>query len=96
MAEIRHDFRVDVTAVLPPGAAGGPVEIAATLIADPETVGGRPTVIIGIPGGTYHRRYTVVVVPAMAHMHSFADTRERLWDRFYHWLPAVTGAPART
>ena len=30
MAEIRHDIRVDVTAVLPPGAASGPVEIAAT------------------------------------------------------------------
>jgi hypothetical protein len=57
VAEIRHDFRVDVTAALPPGAADGPVEIAATLIADPEAVGDRSTVVIAIPGGTYHRRY---------------------------------------
>jgi hypothetical protein len=57
MAEIRHDFRVDVTAALPPGVADGPVEIAATLIADPKAVGDHPEVVIGIPGGTYHRRY---------------------------------------
>ena len=36
MAEIRHDIRVDVTAVLPPGAASGPVEIAATPITGSE------------------------------------------------------------
>ncbi len=39
MTEIRHDFRVDVTAALPPGRGEGPVEIAATLITDPEAVG---------------------------------------------------------
>ena len=32
---------------------------------------------------------TVVVTPDMAHMHNFADTRERLWRRFDQWLPAV-------
>jgi len=57
MTEIRHDFRVDVTAALPAAAADGPVEIAVTLIADPEAVGDQPQVVIGIPGGTYHRRY---------------------------------------
>jgi hypothetical protein len=29
---------------------------------------------------------TVVVVPRMAHMHNFADTREQLWRRFDDWL----------
>jgi len=57
MTEIRHHFRVDVTAALPPRAVSEPVEIAATLVADPETVGDQPQVVIGIPGGTYHRRY---------------------------------------
>ncbi|MEU0950673.1 alpha/beta hydrolase [Streptomyces canus] len=33
---------------------------------------------------------TVVVMPDMAHMHNFADTRERLWRRFVDWLPTVT------
>jgi hypothetical protein len=42
MTEIRDDFRLDVTAALPPGAATEPVEIAGTLIADPEAVGDRP------------------------------------------------------
>ncbi|UGQ11188.1 hypothetical protein LO772_31030 [Yinghuangia sp. ASG 101] len=32
---------------------------------------------------------TVVVVPKMAHMHNFADTRVRLWRRFADWLPVV-------
>jgi pimeloyl-ACP methyl ester carboxylesterase len=32
---------------------------------------------------------TVVVIPGMAHMHNFADTRAKLWDRFLAWLPAV-------
>lgn len=29
---------------------------------------------------------TLVVIPEMAHMHNFADTRGQLWDRFYAWL----------
>ena len=33
---------------------------------------------------------TLVVIPEMAHMHNFADTRRQLWDRFYAWL-AVPG-----
>jgi pimeloyl-ACP methyl ester carboxylesterase len=32
---------------------------------------------------------TVVEVPGMAHMHNFADTRHRLWQRFADWLPIV-------
>lgn len=55
MAEHRHDFKVDVTTALP--AAGGKVEVAATLIADPALVPPRPLVVVGVPGGTYHRRY---------------------------------------
>ena len=31
-------------------------------------------------------RITLVVIPEMAHMHNFADTRGQLWDRFYAWL----------
>jgi hypothetical protein len=34
---------------------------------------------------------TLVVIPDMAHMHNFADSRTRLWDRFHAWLPVVTG-----
>lgn len=30
---------------------------------------------------------TLVVIPKMAHMHNFAETRARLWDRFLDWLP---------
>jgi hypothetical protein len=36
---------------------------------------------------------TLVVIPRMAHMHNFADTRARLWERFRGWLPAVTQVP---
>lgn len=57
MTVIRHEFRVDVTAALPPGAADEPVEIAATLVADPGAAADRPVVVIAVPGGTYHRRY---------------------------------------
>jgi hypothetical protein len=32
---------------------------------------------------------TVVVIPRMAHMHNFADTRELLWRRFHAWIPAL-------
>ncbi len=32
---------------------------------------------------------TTVVVPNMAHMHNFADTRVQLWDRFLMWLPIL-------
>jgi len=32
---------------------------------------------------------TLVVVPDMAHMHNFADTRALLWERFGGWLSAV-------
>ena len=32
---------------------------------------------------------TLTVIPDMAHMHNFADTRTRLWDRFHAWLPVV-------
>jgi hypothetical protein len=34
----------------------------------------------------------MVVVPRMAHMRNFADTREFLWDRFYRWIPVVYDA----
>jgi len=41
---------------------------------------------LGYPGS---RDITTVVVPEMAHMHNFADTRVQLWDRFLTWLPIV-------
>ena len=30
---------------------------------------------------------TLAVVEQMAHMHNFADTRERLWEDLAAWLP---------
>ena len=36
---------------------------------------------------------TLVVIPEMAHMHNFADTRRRLWDRFYAWLTVLACLP---
>lgn len=36
---------------------------------------------------------TLVVIPEMAHMHNFADTRRQLWDRFYAWLALLTCLP---
>ena len=32
---------------------------------------------------------TIVVVPRMAHMHNFAETRALLWGRFLEWLPVT-------
>jgi hypothetical protein len=32
------------------------------------------------------RDLTVVVIPRMAHMHNFADTREQLWRRLDQWM----------
>ncbi|HEX4245704.1 MAG TPA: hypothetical protein VHY77_09060, partial [Acidimicrobiales bacterium] len=32
---------------------------------------------------------TLVVVPEMAHMHNFAGTRRRLWERLARWIDAV-------
>lgn len=37
---------------------------------------------------------TLVVIPEMAHMHNFAGTRRRLWDRFHAWLPVLACLPA--
>jgi hypothetical protein len=31
----------------------------------------------------------MVVMPRMAHMHNFADTREQLWHRFDDWLAVL-------
>ena len=36
---------------------------------------------------------TLVVIPEMAHMHNFADTRRQLWDRFHAWLAVLTCLP---
>ncbi|MFC5747881.1 hypothetical protein [Actinomadura rugatobispora] len=58
MTTVRHDFAVDVTAAMPgDGPATGPVEVTATVVADPGAVPDRPLVVLAIPGGTYHRRY---------------------------------------
>ena len=40
----------------------------------------------GYPGSS---DITVVVVPRMAHMHNFAETRVQLWERFLEWLPVT-------
>lgn len=32
---------------------------------------------------------TLVIIPTMAHMHNFASTRARLWDRLSHWAMGV-------
>jgi len=36
---------------------------------------------------------TLIVIPEMAHMHNFADTRTQLWDRFCAWLAVLTCLP---
>jgi hypothetical protein len=46
-----------VTAALPAGARSEPVQIAGTVVVDLDRLIADPIVIIGIPGGTYHRRY---------------------------------------
>jgi alpha-beta hydrolase superfamily lysophospholipase len=53
----RSDVSFDVSAVLPSGASERHAELTATVVARPETVDETPTVVIAIPGGTYHRRY---------------------------------------
>jgi alpha-beta hydrolase superfamily lysophospholipase len=40
----------------------------------------------GYPGSS---DITVIVVPRMAHMHNFAETRAQLWARFLGWLPVT-------
>jgi pimeloyl-ACP methyl ester carboxylesterase len=35
---------------------------------------------------------SVFVVPQMAHMHNFASTRKRLWERFHDWSRMVARA----
>lgn len=35
------------------------------------------------------RDVSLFIVPRMAHMHNFAGTRRRLWDRLVHWSSAV-------
>jgi hypothetical protein len=58
MTTLRHDFAVDVTAAMPEGGpVTKPVEITATVVADPAAIPNRPLVVLAIPGGTYHRRY---------------------------------------
>jgi hypothetical protein len=42
----------------------------------------------GYPGSS---DITIVVVPRMAHMHNFAETRTQLWERFFAWLPVTQG-----
>ena len=41
---------------------------------------------LGYPGS---HDITTVVIPDMAHMHNFAETRVELWDRFLRWLPVA-------
>jgi pimeloyl-ACP methyl ester carboxylesterase len=63
---IRQDLSFDITDALPSGVATEPVTIAATVVADPSRVSDRPTVLVAIPGGTYHRRYWDLQPPGRA------------------------------
>jgi len=56
--------------------AFGEVDVSADPRAEP----------LGYPNS---RDITTVVIPAMAHMHNFAETRVELWDRFLTWLPVA-------
>lgn len=35
------------------------------------------------------RDVSIFIVPTMAHMHNFASTRERLWQRLHDWSRMV-------
>jgi pimeloyl-ACP methyl ester carboxylesterase len=52
----RFNVDVDVTGALPPGSAEAAF-VTTTIVVDPELLPERPTVILAVPGGTYHRRY---------------------------------------
>ena len=39
---------------------------------------------------------SLLICDRMAHMHNFATTRHRLWDRFTHWCTAVARSGAST
>jgi hypothetical protein len=56
--------------------AFGEFDVSADPHAEPE----------GYPGSS---DITLVVVPRMAHMHNFAETRAQLWERFLEWLPVT-------
>jgi hypothetical protein len=80
---IRQDLTFDVTAALPAGQCERAV-LSATVVAAPAALPERPVVILAVPG---------LVIPEMAHMHNFAGTRTRLWDRFSAWLAVLTCLP---
>jgi hypothetical protein len=52
-------------------------------------LGGQCAVTMMLPGAfaaySASRDVTIFVIPAMAHMHNFASTRERLWQRLEAW-----------
>src|SRR5690606_10262756 len=39
------------------------------------------------------RDVTVCIVPAMAHMHNFAGTRQQLWERLQRWYLSIAPQP---
>lgn len=53
----RNDVSFDVSAVLPVSATENHAEITATVVADLDAMVAAPTVVVAIPGGTYHRCY---------------------------------------
>lgn len=58
MGHVRRTIDLDVTAVMPETSQlGKPITVAVTVVADPSIVAPEPTVVLAIPGGTYHRRY---------------------------------------
>ena len=58
MGHVRRTIDLDVTAAMPETSQlGKPITVAVTVVADPSIVAPEPTVVLAIPGGTYHRRY---------------------------------------
>jgi hypothetical protein len=57
MVVVREEVTFDVTEVLPAAAAETSAVLTATVVYDPGAVEPASLVVIGIPGGTYHRRY---------------------------------------
>lgn len=62
---VKRDIRIDVTAGVPEEVPSV-VEIAATVVVDPDRLADDPRVVIAIPGGTYHRRYWDLQPPGRA------------------------------
>jgi len=61
--------------------------------ADTDVVSTPRTEARAYPGS---RHITTVVIPDMAHVHNFADTRRRLWEQLLVWLDGLDAVRAAT